>query len=99
MLPGSSRSVRRTRADVVIRGQTGVMLNFRLAFRRDKYVLSNWTTMSEILMKEMESISISPIKGALEGRPDGVPSFLLVDEQENLQVKLATSTELTAANI
>lgn len=55
--------------------------------------------MSEILMKEMESISISPMKVALEGRPDGAPSFLLVDEQENLQVKLATPTKLTASSI
>lgn len=43
--------------------------------------------MSEILMKEMESISIGPVKA--EERADGVRSFLLVDEQENLQVKLA----------
>lgn len=49
--------------------------------------------MSDILMKEMESLSISPVKP--EQRPGGVRSFLLVDEQENLQV---TSTELTAAN-
>ncbi|XP_031139541.1 zinc finger FYVE domain-containing protein 1 [Sander lucioperca] len=42
--------------------------------------------MSEILMKEMESISISPMKA--EECPDGVGrSFLLVDEQENLQVR------------
>lgn len=38
-------------------------------------------------MKEMESISIGPVKA--EERPDGVRSFLLVDELENLQVKLA----------
>lgn len=43
--------------------------------------------MSEILMKEMECISLSQAKS--EQRPDGVSSFLLVDEQENLQVKLA----------
>lgn len=43
--------------------------------------------MSEILMKEMESVSLSPVK--TEERPDGFSSFLLVDEQENLQVKLA----------
>lgn len=43
--------------------------------------------MSEILMKEMESISISPVKP--EEPADGVRSFLLVNEQENLQVKLA----------
>lgn len=43
--------------------------------------------MSEILMKEMENISISPVKP--EARAGGVRSFLLVDEQENLQVKLA----------
>ncbi|KAK5929204.1 hypothetical protein CgunFtcFv8_010455 [Champsocephalus gunnari] len=40
--------------------------------------------MSDILMKEMESISISPTKP--EECPDGARSFLLVDEQENLQV-------------
>ncbi|XP_067364305.1 zinc finger FYVE domain-containing protein 1 isoform X1 [Channa argus] len=38
--------------------------------------------MSEILMKEMESISISQVK-----RLDSVRSFLLVDDQENLQVR------------
>ncbi len=38
-------------------------------------------------MKEMESVSISPAKA--EERPSSVRSFLLVDEQENLQVKLA----------
>lgn len=43
--------------------------------------------MSEILMKEMESISISSMKP--EAHAGGVRSFLLVDEQENLQVKLA----------
>lgn len=43
--------------------------------------------MSEILMKEMESISVSPVKA--EESPDGARSFLLVDEQENLKVKLA----------
>ncbi|XP_033971072.1 zinc finger FYVE domain-containing protein 1 [Trematomus bernacchii] len=41
--------------------------------------------MSDILMKEMESISISPTKP--EECPDGARSFLLVDEQENLQVR------------
>lgn len=43
--------------------------------------------MSDILMKEMDCISIGPMKP--EERADGVRSFLLVDEQENLQVKLA----------
>lgn len=43
--------------------------------------------MSEILVKGMEKVSISPMKP--EERPDGVRSFLLVDDQENLQVKLA----------
>lgn len=38
-------------------------------------------------MKEMESISISSEKA--DERPDGGSSFLLVDEQENLQVRLA----------
>lgn len=35
----------------------------------------------------MESISISPTKA--EERTKGVSSFLLVNDQENLQVKLA----------
>ena len=51
--------------------------------------------MSDILMKEMESISISPTKP--EECPDGARSFLLVGEQENLKVKLAT--ELADANM
>lgn len=42
--------------------------------------------MSEILMKEMESISISQVTP--QESADGARSFLLVDEQENLQVKL-----------
>uniref|UniRef100_A0A3Q4G6T4 Si:ch211-11n16.2 n=1 Tax=Neolamprologus brichardi TaxID=32507 RepID=A0A3Q4G6T4_NEOBR len=42
--------------------------------------------MSDILMKEMDSLSISPLKP--EDRPNGGGrSFLLVDEQENLQVR------------
>ncbi|MEQ2296540.1 hypothetical protein AMECASPLE_025784 [Ameca splendens] len=41
--------------------------------------------MSEILMKEMESLSIGPAKP--EQLKDGAQSFLLVDEQENLQVQ------------
>lgn len=40
--------------------------------------------MSEILMKEMETISLDPLKA--RNGPRSVPSFLLVDEQENLQV-------------
>lgn len=40
--------------------------------------------MSEILMKEMESISLDPVKA--KNGPSNVSSFLLVDEQENLQV-------------
>lgn len=40
--------------------------------------------MSEVLMKETERISMKP-----EERPGGARSFLLVDEQENLQVMLA----------
>lgn len=44
--------------------------------------------MSDILMKEMDSLSISPLKP--EDHPNGGGrSFLLVDDQENLQVKLA----------
>ena len=45
--------------------------------------------MSEILMEEMESLSIGPPKP--EARPGDCRSFLLVDEQENLQVELAKS--------
>uniref|UniRef100_A0A8C5DNB8 Zinc finger FYVE domain-containing protein 1-like n=1 Tax=Gouania willdenowi TaxID=441366 RepID=A0A8C5DNB8_GOUWI len=41
--------------------------------------------MSDILMREMESLSISSMKAG--GSGDGVRSFLLVDEQENLQVR------------
>lgn len=44
--------------------------------------------MSEILMKEMESTSVS--LGKAEERPDGVSSFLLVDEQESLQIRNET---------
>uniref|UniRef100_A0A3Q3WK95 FYVE-type domain-containing protein n=1 Tax=Mola mola TaxID=94237 RepID=A0A3Q3WK95_MOLML len=43
--------------------------------------------VSEIAMKEMETVSLSPVKA--DERPDDVSSFLLVDEQENVQVKLA----------
>ncbi|XP_054884948.1 zinc finger FYVE domain-containing protein 1 [Poeciliopsis prolifica] len=41
--------------------------------------------MSEILMKEMDSLSVGPKKS--EELREGARSFLLVDEQENLQVK------------
>lgn len=44
--------------------------------------------MSDILMKEMESLTISPLKP--EERLGGDGSFLLVGEQENLQVKCAS---------
>lgn len=44
--------------------------------------------MSEILMMEMESMTVSPVKP--EGREENTRSFLLVDEQENLQVKLCS---------
>lgn len=44
--------------------------------------------MSEILMKEMDSISLDPAK-AKKG-PRNISSFLLVDEQENLQVTWLT---------
>ncbi|XP_013870434.1 zinc finger FYVE domain-containing protein 1 isoform X2 [Austrofundulus limnaeus] len=40
--------------------------------------------MSEILMMEMESMTVSPVKP--EERVENTRSFLLVDEQENLQV-------------
>ena len=63
------------------------MLNFRFGFLRHKYDTSYWATMSEILLKDMESISMEPV--SVEERPDGGRSFLLVDEQENLQVKFA----------
>lgn len=42
--------------------------------------------MSDILMKEMDSISISQVTP--QEISGSVRSFLLVDEQENLQVKL-----------
>lgn len=51
-------------------------------------MLSGPAAMSEVLMKEMESVCIGP--GKAEERADGVRSFLLVDEQENLQVKCAS---------
>ena len=38
-------------------------------------------------MKEMESLTVCPLKP--EERPQGDGSFLLVDEQENLQVMCA----------
>lgn len=38
-------------------------------------------------MKEMDSLSVGPKKS--EELREGAQSFLLVDEQENLQVKLA----------
>ncbi|KAK6296885.1 hypothetical protein J4Q44_G00330270 [Coregonus suidteri] len=41
-------------------------------------------TMSEVLMKEMEEVSLCHIK--TEEHPENGRSFLLVDEQENLQV-------------
>ncbi|XP_077398137.1 zinc finger FYVE domain-containing protein 1 [Festucalex cinctus] len=40
--------------------------------------------MSEVLMTSTEEISLSPMQP--EESPDGVQSFLLVDDQENLQV-------------
>lgn len=48
--------------------------------------------MSDILMKEMESVSLSTEskeeeEREQEGLEDGVSSFLLVDEQERLRVK------------
>lgn len=51
--------------------------------------------MSDILMKEMESVSLSPESKEdekQEGLEDGVSSFLLVDEQEKLRVKFASVT-------
>lgn len=54
--------------------------------------------MSEMLMKEMDSISLDPAK-AKKG-PLYISSFLLVDEQENLQVtwltKLANANTVAA---
>lgn len=49
--------------------------------------------MSDILMKEMESVSLSSDskeEQKHEGLEDGVSSFLLVDEQEKLRVKFAS---------
>lgn len=51
--------------------------------------------MSEILMKEMESVSLTSPKKEEERRDDGVSSFLLVDEQENLRVNLANLSRLS----
>lgn len=51
--------------------------------------------MSDILMKEMESVSLSHESKEdekQEGLEDGVSSFLLVDEQEKLRVKFASVT-------
>lgn len=71
----------------------GVMLNFRFAVvARWECVCACgrcWLAMSDILMKEMESVSLSTEskeeeRGALQ---DSVSSFLLVDEQERLRVK------------
>lgn len=44
--------------------------------------------MSEILMKEMDSILLDPAKA--KDCPRNISSFLLVDEQENLQVTWLT---------
>jgi len=60
-------------------GRSHVELSFRIRFR------SLNPAMSDILMKEMESISIGATLP--EESPGGGRSFLLVDEQENLQVK------------
>lgn len=49
--------------------------------------------MSELLMKEVESVSTCP--GKPEERLDKVLSFLLVDEQENLKV----ANELANVNL
>lgn len=48
--------------------------------------------MSDILMKEMESLSLSSEskEEEREALEDGVSSFLLVDEQERLRVKFNT---------
>lgn len=70
---------RRPRADVVIDGN-----HVELSFYGHKYVMNDRKTMSEVLMKEMENISLDPVKA--KNGPSGVSSFLLVDEQENLQV-------------
>lgn len=47
--------------------------------------------MSDILMTEMESMSLVDRQMKAEEAPGGVRSFLLVDEQENLQVKKSAS--------
>lgn len=49
--------------------------------------------MSDILMKEMESVSLSAESKedeTREGFEDSVSSFLLVDEHEKLRVKFAS---------
>lgn len=56
--------------------------------------------MSDILMKEMESVSLSPESKEdekQEGLEDGVSSFLLVDEQEKLRVKFASVTAVAGS--
>lgn len=47
------------------------------------------TIMSELLVKEMENVSLCHKKK--DDGPVSSRSFLLVDEQENLQVRLANS--------
>lgn len=79
--------VARTRADVMIDVQTRESCRTFVSPLELTCRLSEEAAVSEIAMKEMETVSLGPLK--VEGRPDDVSSFLLVDEQENLQVKLA----------
>lgn len=64
---------------------------FCVTLRHQNYAVTGDTTMSEELVKGMKRVSesISPMKP--EELPGGARSFLLVDDQENLQVKLANT--------
>lgn len=66
---------------VVQIGRSHVELSF---YGDHEYVIKYLKTMSEMLMKEMERVSLDPVKA--KKAPGGVSSILLVDEQENLQV-------------
>ena len=57
---------------------------------RPKHAPSDRGTMSEAPMMDMESLCIGQEKQGERPESGGSGSFLLVDEQENLQVKLAS---------
>lgn len=86
VLFGSSRrSVSGMRVVVVI-DRSHVELSF--CFLLSQICFKAQGTMSEILMMEMESMTVSPVKP--EERVEETRSFLLVDEQEKLKVKLCS---------